>query len=683
MLHEIDEILGVTSDQESALDGGVTSGSRMMDQSLSALMKEYYEQVEEIRKQQQLYLVQMRGMRQNLEKVTRENERLHAELKEAIEKQLDAFPFDSLGTNVIADEYTVKNLQEQLELETQAKERAVELWQTLVQEHDLLQQKYQEHLTETEIHMVEMQKHKDQLTGFQRLTQQLRVANEKKEFTNQQLLQIVAQQNVELQDQQKQLRQARKDEQAANVKVDEMTRSTERLQSQLERKEEKMLFDQQREAAYGRHLYQMQTRIKQLEARLSIAVQDDQRQRKERAAWEKQTVELQKEIANLVRAKQDAAAKIQDYIHLLEEANLQKSWALSREKKKEEEIKKMKYEMSQFAEDNAARIRKAVDMAKKQYKVQISRLEEELSALQLECGEKQGQIERAIREKRAVEAELEKIYQVDEGYESDNRKLEQLHQKYLLAETTKGDLQLTLQTTQNKLKQLEINFEEEKSRSQEVICHLQNTLKSERKKSVSISEQSLKLQQENEQLQKEVEELRKQVAEAEQKANIKISTMEHERDVKEHGYEAQLKEMEDSNLKSTAELTCLLLAQQKATNQWKEEAKKITETTEARISKLKRELSQQKICNQELISQLEVANEKAAEDEKLMREYQQYINRLQRRLNQAEERAITAQPHNNTEETSCSPEGGGRYVNTCIVSSHHVGGKKIDGETSY
>lgn len=63
--------------------------------------------------------------------------------------------------------------------------------------------------------------------------------------------------------------------------------------------------------------------------------------------------------------------------------------------------------------------------------------------------------------------------------------------------------------------------------------------------------------------------------------------MEHERDVKEHGYEARLKEMEDINQKSTAELTCLLLAQKKATNQWKEETKKIIETTEARISKLK------------------------------------------------------------------------------------------------
>lgn len=48
------------------------------------------------------------------------------------------------------------------------------------------------------------------------------------------------------------------------------------------------------------------------------------------------------------------------------------------------------------------------------------------------------------------------IYREDRGHESDNRKLEQLHQKYLLAETTKGDLQLSLQTTQNKLKQLEM-----------------------------------------------------------------------------------------------------------------------------------------------------------------------------------------------------------------------------------
>lgn len=63
--------------------------------------------------------------------------------------------------------------------------------------------------------------------------------------------------------------------------------------------------------------------------------------------------------------------------------------------------------------------------------------------------------------------------------------------------------------------------------------------------------------------------------------------MEHEHAVKEHGYEARLKEMEDTSLKSTAELRRLLAAQQKATNRWKEETKNLADTTEARISKLK------------------------------------------------------------------------------------------------
>ncbi|NXA24456.1 SCLT1 protein, partial [Ibidorhyncha struthersii] len=570
------------------------------------------------------------------------NFRLHAELKEALEKQLEALPFMPLGSDIPADEGIVRNLQEQLRLTNQEKEQAIELWQTVLQEHDRLQQQYQEHMTETQIHVAERQKQKDQLTGFQQLTRQLHIANEKIELSNQQFLKTVTEQNVELEQLRKQLRQAKIDGRTANAKVDEMTRLTEKLQGQLERKEEDVVSAQQRESASDKRLQQMQSSIKQLETRLRVTVQDAEQLRTERTALEKQLGELQTKYANLEREKYDAVAKVQDCIQLLEEANLQKSQALFGEKQKEEEIKNMKDEMSQLAEDTASRIRKAVDSAKKQYNVQISRLTEELSALQMECGEKQGQIERAIREKRAVEEELEKIYREDRGHESDNRKLEQLHQKYLLAETTKGDLQLSLQTTQNKLKQLEMNSEEEKSRCQEAISKLQSILDSEREKSAFVSEQRLKLQQENEQLQKEMEGLRKLAIEAQQKAKIKISTMEHEHAVKEHGYEARLKEMEDTSQKSTAELRRLLVAQQKATNRWKEETKNLTETTEARISKLKSELSQQKLRSQELISQLELANEKVTEDEKLMMEYREYINRLQRRLSQAEQRAATA-----------------------------------------
>ncbi|XP_066174296.1 sodium channel and clathrin linker 1 [Sylvia atricapilla] len=640
--YETNEVLRNTDEQEHALGDDGTSGPRMIDQSLSALITEYGEHVEEMKQQLQLYQAQMGEMTLKLEEVTKENERLHEELKEALEKQLEALPLVHLETDIPADEGLVRTLQEQLQLEKQEKDQAVERWQKLSQEHDRLQQQYQEHLTKAHILMTERKKQNDQLASFQQLTRQLHVAKEKIELTNQQFLKTVTEQDVELEKLRKQLRQAKIDGQVANAKLEEMMALKEKLHSQLERKEEDRISAQERETASDKRLQQMQSSIKQLEMRLCVTVQGAERLRTEKIALEEQVRELQAKSASLESEKYDAVAKVQDCIQLLEEANLLKSQALFEEKQKEEEIKKLQEEMSQLAENTAARIRKEVDTAKKQCNMQLSRLTEEVSALQMECGEKQSQIERAIREKRAVEEELEKIYREHREHESDSRKLEQLHHKYLLAEAARDDLQRSLQMTQNKLKQLEINSEEEKSRCQEVICKLQSTLDSEREKSASVSDQRLKLQQENEQLQNEMESLRKLAVEAQQKAKIKISTMEHEHAVKEHGYEARLREMEDTSHKSTAELRRLLVAQQKATNRWKEETKNLTDTTEARITKLKSELRQQKLRSQELISQLEIANEKVAEDETLIMEYREYIDRLQRRLSQAEQRAATA-----------------------------------------
>uniref|UniRef100_A0A8C5T5C1 Sodium channel and clathrin linker 1 n=1 Tax=Malurus cyaneus samueli TaxID=2593467 RepID=A0A8C5T5C1_9PASS len=542
---------------------------------------------------------QMSEMKLKLEEVIKENERLHAELKEPLEKQLEALPFMHLETDIPADDNIVRALQEQLRLAKQEKDQAVELWQTLLQEHDRLQQQYQERLTESQIH----------------------VAEKKRQNTNQQFLQTVTEQNVELEELRKKLRYK--------------PGSFEKM-FYIFSIEEDRISAQERETASDKRLQQMQSSIKQLEIRLCMTAQESERLKAERAVLEEQISELQAKSATLESEKYEAVAKVQDCIQLLEEATLEKNQALFEEKQKEEEIKKLKDEMSQLAEDTAARIRKEVS-----YHV-CKEWENVLVFLRLECGEKQSQLERTIREKRAVEEEIEKIYREYREHESDSRKLEQLHQKYLLAESAKEGLQLSLQMTQNKLKQLKMNSDEEKSRCQEVINKLQSTLDSERQKSTFVSEQRLKLQQENEQLEKEMEGLRKLAIEVQQKAKIKISTMEHEHAVKENGYEAQLKEMEDTSLKSTAELRRLLVAQQKATNRWKEETKNLTETAEARINKLKSELRQQKLRSQELISQLETANGKVTEDETLITEYREYIDRLQKRLSQAEQRAATA-----------------------------------------
>ncbi|CAM2113011.1 sodium channel and clathrin linker 1 isoform X2 [Lepidochelys kempii] len=642
--HQAENLLRTTSVQKNVLRGDDTLKPWLTDQSLLfPLISEYDKHLEEMSEQLQYYQAQMGEMRLKLEQVTKENERLHEELKEAVEKQLEALPSGILlGSDVFADEEIVRNLQDQLQLANQEKEQALELWQTVSQELDQLQQRYQGHMTEAQIHVVEGQKQKNQLASFQQLTEQLRLANEKTELTNQQFLKTVTEQNMELEQLRKQLRQAKVDVRTATAKVDEMTKLLVDLQAQMERKEEDVVSAQEREEASDKRLQQLQSSIKQLETRLCVAVQDSEQLRTERTALEKQTRELQAKCADLEEEKYDAIVKVRDSMQLLEEANLQKNQALLREKQKEGEIENMKEAISQLVQDAAARTKKEVENARKHYNIQISRLTEELSALQMECGDKQSQIERAIREKRAVEEELEKIYREGRGSECDYRKLEELHQRCLIAERTKDDLQLCLQAAQNKIKQLEMNSEEEISRCQEMVCKLQSILDSERENSGSISEQRLKLHQENEQLRKEGEDLRKLVMEAQQKAKLKISTMEHEHSVKEHGFEVRLKEMEVTNRNSTVELRRLLVAQQKATNRWKEETKKLTETTETRINNLKSELSRQKLHTQELISQLEVANEKRAENEKLMMEHQEKVNRLQRRLTQAEQRAATA-----------------------------------------
>ncbi|XP_055261174.1 sodium channel and clathrin linker 1 isoform X2 [Moschus berezovskii] len=626
-------------------DGDDTLENSAADQSfLVPLITEYDKHLEELNGQLKYYQKQMGEMKLQLENVIKENERLHNELKDAIvEKQLETLPFGTeMGNEIYTDDETVRNLQEQLKLASQEKAQAVELWQTVSQELYKLQKLYQEHMTEAQIHVLESQKQKDQLTSFQQLTKHLHVTNENVEMTNQHFLKTVTEQSAEIEQLRKQLRQAKLDLRVAAAKVEELTKVTEDLQGQMQKKEEDMVSAQGREEASDRRLQQLQSSIKQLETRLSVAIQEATQLRAERTHLEKQTRALQAKCSELEDEKYEAIVRARNSMQLLEEANLQKNQALLEEKQKQEDIEKMKETLSQIVQDAALRTRNAIMNTRKQYNVQIFQLTEELSALQMECAEKQDQIERAIREKKAVEEELEKIYREGRINENDYRKLEEMHQRCLVAERSKDDLQLRLKTAENKIKQLEINSSEEISRCQEMIQKLQNILESERENCGFVSEQRLKLQQENEQLQKQTEDLRKIALEVQKKAKLKISTMEHEFSIKEHGFEVQLREMEDSNRNSTVELRHLLATTQKAANRWKEETKKLTESAEIRISNLKSELSRQKLHTQELLSQLEMANEKVVENEKLILEHQEKSDRLQRRLSEAEQRAASA-----------------------------------------
>ncbi|KAK1175472.1 sodium channel and clathrin linker 1 [Acipenser oxyrinchus oxyrinchus] len=616
----------------------------LTDKSLMApLIAEYDKHVEDMSEQLQYYKAQMGEMKLKLEKVIKENERLHAELRESIEKQLQLLPSGSgLESDSVPEGGVISNLQEQIQLSNQEKEQALELWQSVSQELDRLQQLYQKTMAEAQIHVAERQQLKDQLAHVQQLAQQLQLANQKLESTNQQFLKTMTEQSSELEQFRTQQRHAKLDLRTATTKVEEMTKIMENLQEQMQRREEDVVSAQGREEASDRRLQQLQSSIAQLETRLKVAVQEAEQFRKERTAWERQIGELQGKCAGLDEEKYEAVSKVRDSIQLAEETTLQKDQALLREKQKDEEVEKMKEAMARLIQDAAVRTRKEVENVRKQCNMQIYRLAEELSALQLECGNKEGQIERAIREKRAVEEELEKMYREGRGTEADYRKMDELHQRCLNAERAKDDLQITLQATQNKIRKLEMISEEEMSRCQETIEKLQGTVEVIRGDCDTVSEERLRLLQENDRLRKEMEDLRKSSLEVQRKAKQQVLAMEHDHSMKECSLEARVRELEDSSRNSTNELNRLLMAQQKTTKRWKEEARKLAEAFEVQLNNLKSELSRQKQRSQELVAQLQTEHENILEYEKLTAEYQEKANRLQKRLLQAEQRASTA-----------------------------------------
>lgn len=616
----------------------------LMDKCLMApLIAEYDKQLQKVNEQLNCHQIYMNEIKLKLEVVVRENERLHAELQESVEKQLESLPSSArIGDVDITEGAVVNNLKEQLQHAKKEKDLALELWQSVSQTLEQMQQMYQDHVSATQDHVFDQQQQTDQLAQFQQLVQQLQIANQKLKMTNQQFINTVTDQNLELEQNHKELRKAKIDLRTATMKMEEMNKLMQSMQEDVQRNEQNAAAALGREEASDKRLQQLQSAITQSEARLRAAAQVAEQLQKEKIGFELQIGELQEKYAQAEDEKYEAVAKVRDSTQLLEEANLQKDQVLLREKQKDEEVAKMKESMFQLVQEAAARTKKEIENVRKQSNVQISRLTEELFAMQMNCEDKQGQVDRAIREKRAVEEELEKIYRTSAGNEEDRRKIDELHLRYLNAERSKDDLAISLQAAQNKIRKLEMNHEEEVSQCKEMIQKLQSSLDNIRSDCDAVSEERLKLQRENEQFHKEMEEIKKVSMDIQRKAKQQVATLEHECSLKERGFEIQLRELEDTSRNSNTELKHLLAAQQKAASRWRDEARKLTEAFETKQNSLKTELSRQKQHSQELVCQLEVTHEKVAEYQKQLSENQENINRLQRRLTHSEHRAATA-----------------------------------------
>ncbi|XP_061589071.1 sodium channel and clathrin linker 1 [Cololabis saira] len=609
---------------------------------MAPLIAEYDRHMDDMTQQLQKYQELMSDVKLKLDRVVKENERLHAELRESVEKQIQASAAaPGPEGSTMEEDAIIRNLQEQIQLSEQERASAMELWRTTAHELDRLQQLQQRTAADWQQRDAQKQQLKDQLAHFQQHSAKLQVANQRLESTNQQFLKTVTEQSAEMEELHSQLSQTKAELRTATAKVDEMTRLLQNVQEQMQRREADVTEAQGREDASDRRLQQLQSSLSQLETRLKTASQEAEAVRREQTVWERKVGELQARCTTLEEEKYEALSKVRESLQVSEEAALQKDEALLREKQKAEELETSKKAIKHLIQEAGVRTRKEVANVRKQCNVQIQRLAEELSALQLECADRESQLERSLRERRAVEEELEKVYKEGRA-DPEVRKIDALHQRCLDAERLKDDVSLTLLSTQNKLKKLDLDYSEELSRSQEEVRRLQGALAATRDDCIGVSEERLQLQQENLQLRREAEELRKAATLAQKKARQKVEQAEQEFSLKERGLDARVRELEESSRSRSADLTRLLAAQQKSTQRWKDEAKNLAQVLENKVTGLKAELGRHKKRSQELELQLETDHQAISEYERQLAEHQEKTSRLQRRLTLAEQRAAAA-----------------------------------------
>ncbi|XP_057699584.1 sodium channel and clathrin linker 1-like isoform X1 [Corythoichthys intestinalis] len=508
----------------------------------------------------------MTDIKLKLESDAGETDWLHRELVEPNQLQLLSLT-SGVDSTTVEENEIIDNYETQVQHFKQEWMQVTDLWQTASQELDRLQEFYDKIVTNGL---------NADVTG-----QQLQAnCNFSKTMTGH---------STEMEDLQNQLRTTKTDLRTAIAKVNEMTQQLQSLQQQLKRQEDETEARSREEAAQ-REIEELQTTIKQQETRIKTVSQEAETALKDQTMWENTAGNLKARCAALEQEKFEGLDKVRECVQMAEEAALQKDEAQLRAKQLTQELEKTKKSFQQLMHDASLCSNKELNIMRQQCNNEMQSMAEELSLLQLECVDKQSQLERANRERKALEEDLAKMKKCKLEYELG--KIDALQQRCLKAERMKDDLSITLQSTQSKLKEMELEYSAELSHCRDEVQLLKGYLTAAREDSVRISCERLQLQQENVQFRREMDELHKAFLLVQKKAKQKMTQMEQEHIIKEKLLKEKMAELEESSCNSSADLMSLLTAQQKSIQRWKVEAPKMVNAFESKIKRLTEQLNQ-------------------------------------------------------------------------------------------
>ncbi|KAK3750855.1 hypothetical protein QZH41_020238, partial [Actinostola sp. cb2023] len=338
---------------------------------------------------------------------------------------------------------------------------------------------------------------------------------------------------------------------------------------------------------------------------LSAMIKEVGRLNSEKTNLEEQLETLQSRNSEMEKREFDAISHVRDSVQMVENSILERDQALLREQQRNQEASRLQEVINKLLMEAGKRTRDEVNSVRSQCNKNLQKLMEEIQYLEVEGAEKQAQLERAMREKSAVELELEKVYR--EGPSEIERvglTFEELQKRIGKAERARDEASISCDNLSSTIKRLENKHEQDKAQSNAENAELRRRIKKLETESEEMSENRLHLVDEIDKLKREVLAAKQGRETAEHDRDMEIAAQKKKFEFKEKDFDLKLRGVEEMNRKSINDLRDMLNTQQKIGIQWKEETKSLTGRFEKTVSELRHQVSLQKKRNDELNNSL-------------------------------------------------------------------------------
>ncbi|XP_033743237.1 sodium channel and clathrin linker 1-like isoform X1 [Pecten maximus] len=591
---------------------------------LSPLIAEYDQQLNQLQQEVDLYREEIGNLRPELDRIVSENNLLSAQLKEKLDNHLAGVSVDTEGSDyspTTENEQVLHNLQTQADSALQEKEAAISRWQEADHEIDRLQRQLQSEKDSHQWKVVEQQAHKMQTEYYE----------------------TVGVLNKELEDTQQDLRLTKQELEATLMQNKDLKKSNKDLEQQLQWKDQEIADILFKEGVSDSRVGDMKRILDNLQQKLTSVTKELDSLKMDKEGLEARVKEMQKRNGELEAKEVDAVTQVRDAVQMVENAVLEKEQAEVEVKQREEEIEKLQDSINKLINEAGIRTRQEVDHIRQQSNERISKLTEELHSLEMESAEKSEMLQRAIREKRMVEVELEKSFK-DSMTQAAKEKdaFEDLNRRAVNAERSRDDNDVKLDTLQNELRRQEMNNEQLKSQYETQFIQMTDRMKQMENEFEHLNDDRVRLQNEADEMKKSVSSANKEKEFALRKYQKEMTILENEQQQKMQDYEVRLQSSEDANRHAMGELRKLLTGQQRMSAKWKEECETITKKFEVKINDTRTEMSHVRRRNDELTTLLRDSQAKTMEAEKMITDYARNIYRMEERVRESETRASEA-----------------------------------------